>query len=138
MQNNIHKAEEKKEEEGPKEHDGENDFKQDIERMKEMQTRSELMPDEVEDVKEEEPVLADDARLAIGFKSFNLIQVLGQGGFGKVFLVDLKDNKSKQFAMKVLSKQELYKNKHLKYALTECNVLKKMDNPYVIKMHYSF
>ena len=40
--------------------------------------------------------------------------------------------------MKILSKSELYKNKHLKYALTEANVLKKMNHPYVIKMHYSF
>lgn len=40
--------------------------------------------------------------------------------------------------MKVLKKAFLYKNKHLKYAITECNILKQADHPFVIKMHYSF
>jgi len=42
------------------------------------------------------------------------------------------------YAMKVLKKAFLYKNKHLKYAITECNVLKQANHPFVIKMHYSF
>ena len=40
--------------------------------------------------------------------------------------------------MKILKKAFLYRNKHLKYAITECNILKMVDHPFVIKMHYSF
>lgn len=40
--------------------------------------------------------------------------------------------------MKVLKKAELYRNKHLKYAITECNILKHADHPFIIKMHFSF
>ena len=40
--------------------------------------------------------------------------------------------------MKVLKKSVLVKNKHLKYAITEANVLKRADHPYIIKMHFSF
>jgi serum/glucocorticoid-regulated kinase 2 len=40
--------------------------------------------------------------------------------------------------MKVLKKAFLYRNKHLKYAITECNILKHAKHPFVIKMHYSF
>lgn len=40
--------------------------------------------------------------------------------------------------MKILKKAFLYRNKHLKYAITECNILKTADHPFVIKMHYSF
>ena len=40
--------------------------------------------------------------------------------------------------MKVLKKDFLIKNNHLKYAITECNVLKQTDHPFIIKLHYSF
>ena len=63
--------------------------------------------------------------------------MLGQGTFGKVFKVKKKGTEN-LYAMKVLKKSVLVKNKHLKYAITECNVLKRADHPYIIKMHYSF
>ena len=65
------------------------------------------------------------------------MEVLGHGAFGKVFKCKLK-GKEEIYAMKVLKKAFLYKNKHLKYAITECNILKQAEHPYVIKMHYSF
>lgn len=40
--------------------------------------------------------------------------------------------------MKVLSKQFLVKNNHLKYAISECNIMKQAAHPFVLKMHYSF
>lgn len=41
-------------------------------------------------------------------------------------------------AMKVLSKAHLEKTKHMKYAVTERNVLSAVDHPFVIKMRQSF
>jgi len=65
--------------------------------------------------------------------------VLGQGTFGKVFRVHLKkDASKKELAMKVLSKQFLVKNNHLKYAISEANILKRASHPFVLKMHYAF
>jgi len=63
---------------------------------------------------------------------------LGEGSFGKVYKVNLKNDTTRVFAMKVLSKQFLVKNNHLKYAISECNILKQSNHPYVLKMHYSF
>lgn len=40
--------------------------------------------------------------------------------------------------MKVLSKKFLVRNNHLKYAISECNVLKRASHPFVLRMHYSF
>ena len=40
--------------------------------------------------------------------------------------------------MKVLSKEYLVKHRQLKYAVTECNVLKRMHNPFIINLHFSF
>ena len=39
---------------------------------------------------------------------------------------------------KFLNKSVLTRNRHLKYAITEWNVLKRADHPYIIRMHYSF
>ena len=40
--------------------------------------------------------------------------------------------------MKVLNKGFLVKNQHLKYAISEANILKRASHPFVLKMHYSF
>ena len=112
-------------------------FKQDLQRMKEMQGRVELPPDEVEEVKNQEVKLLDDGAVGIGFKSFEVLEILGNGAFGKVFKCKKKGCET-EYAMKILKKAFLYRNKHLKYAITECNILKMADHPFVIKMHYSF
>ena len=85
-----------------------------------------------------DPVLLDDGvLLGIGFKSFEISEILGHGAFGKVFKCKRKGYEQ-DYAMKILKKAFLYRNKHLKYAITECNILKQADHPFVIKMHYSF
>ena len=53
--------------------------------MKEMQERQELPPDEVMAMKQANPELMDDGLLGIGFKSFEITELLGHGAFGKVF-----------------------------------------------------
>lgn len=68
-----------------------------------------------------------------------MIEILGQGTFGKVFKVRKhEDVGGIEYAMKVLKKAFLVKNNHLKYAITECNILKQANNPFVLKLHYSF
>ena len=78
-----------------------------------------------------------DEDVDVGFKSFEIQEVLGQGTFGKVFKVKKIDTGA-IYAMKVLKKSVLARNKHLKYAITEWNVLKRADHPYIIRLHYSF
>ncbi len=73
----------------------------------------------------------------INFNSFEILEYLGSGSFGKVFKVRLKST-NEIFAMKVINKSLLIKNKLLRYAKTECNILKKSNCPFIIKLHYSF
>ncbi len=40
--------------------------------------------------------------------------------------------------MKILSKKYLIKNQQLRYAVTECNVLKQVRHPFIIGLHYAF
>ncbi len=71
------------------------------------------------------------------YDSFELLEIVGAGSFGKIFKVKKKDS-GKIYAMKVLSKAYLVKHRQLKYAITECNVLKQISHPYIINMHFSF
>ena len=73
----------------------------------------------------------------IGFDSFVIEECLGAGSFGKVFKVKLKTS-GETYAMKVLNKRALLKNNHIKYAITECNVLKQANSPFLLSLHFSF
>ena len=79
----------------------------------------------------------DDENSEVNFNSFEILEQIGSGSFGKVFRVRMKKTKE-IYAMKVLSKSYLIKKKLLRYAITECNILKESDCPFIIKLHYSF
>lgn len=73
----------------------------------------------------------------IGFKSFEIIKILGAGSFGKVYLAKKKSN-GKVYAMKALKKRDLIIKKQLRYAVTEVNVLKRCNHPFVLTLHCAF
>lgn len=80
----------------------------------------------------------DSQKKGISYSSFKIIEELGEGTFGKVFKVTLL-NEEKIYAMKVLGKRNLIRNNQLRYAVTECNVLKNASKcPYIVSLHYAF
>ncbi len=78
-----------------------------------------------------------DPEQKVNFGSFALLEKIGAGAFGSIFRVEHKAT-HEVFAMKAISKKYLFKTKQLKYAMTECQILKMMDHPFIIKMHYAF
>ena len=90
--------------------------------------------------KEEDYKLLEDPILNntnVGFNSFTILDCLGAGSFGKVFKVRMKSN-GEIYAMKVINKRFLMKNNQLRYAITECNVLKQATSPFILTLYYSF
>eukprot|EP00826_Nyctotherus_ovalis_P063356 TRINITY_DN9287_c0_g2_i6.p1 TRINITY_DN9287_c0_g2~~TRINITY_DN9287_c0_g2_i6.p1 ORF type:complete len:235 (+),score=74.04 TRINITY_DN9287_c0_g2_i6:1510-2214(+) len=73
----------------------------------------------------------------IGFSSFKVVSKLGQGAFGRVFEVQMLSNNA-TYAMKSISKEFLSETRQFKYAEAECRILKELDHPFVIKLHYAF
>ena len=69
--------------------------------------------------------------------SFIIEDCLGAGSFGKVFKIRMKSD-GEIYAMKVLNKKYLIKNNQLKYAITECNVLKQAASSFILTLYYSF
>jgi ankyrin repeat protein/tRNA A-37 threonylcarbamoyl transferase component Bud32 len=82
----------------------------------------------------EDPILNNTT---VGFNSFTILDCLGAGSFGKVFKVRMKSN-GEIYAMKVINKRFLLKNNQLRYAITECNVLKQATSPFILTLYYSF
>ena len=76
-------------------------------------------------------------RKGINFNSFEILSLLGVGSFGKVCKVKLKKT-GQIYAMKILNKDFLIKNRILKHAITECNILKKSSSPFIITLHFAF
>lgn len=42
------------------------------------------------------------------------------------------------FAMKVLRKKQLMLKNQIRYAVSESSILKKMEHPFVLSLHYAF
>ena len=88
---------------------------------------------------EKNEILIEDSTIKEGitFNSFEILNLLGIGSFGKVCKVRMKKT-GKIYAMKILNKNFLIKHKLLRNAITECNILKKASSPFIISLHYAF
>ena len=71
------------------------------------------------------------------FKDFEIISVLGEGSFGKVFKVKKRDCGT-IYAMKSMQKKQLITNNQVRYAVAEAQIMKSLDNTYVLKLMYTF
>lgn len=68
---------------------------------------------------------------------FELLRVVGQGAFGKVFQVKQRAT-GRIFAMKVMRKDKVLAKNHSEYMRQERDILTDIDHPFIVKMHYSF
>jgi ribosomal protein S6 kinase alpha-5 len=83
-----------------------------------------------------------DRREKVCQSDFELLQVLGTGAYGKVFLVRKirGSNSGKLFAMKILKKAYVTrKRKTAEHTVTERDVLEAIrDSPFLATLHYAF
>ena len=70
-------------------------------------------------------------------EDFNIIKVIGQGTFGKVFLVQLKSSKE-LFAMKCIRKEFIISTDQIEHTLTERTLLANLESPFVVYLEYAF
>ena len=73
----------------------------------------------------------------IGCEDFKILRLLGKGSFGKVFLVQKKDDKI-YYAMKVLNKETIYRKNQVKHMKNEREIMEKINSPFIVKLHYAF
>jgi len=70
-------------------------------------------------------------------KDFKILRLLGQGSFGRVFLVEYRGD-TKLYAMKVLSKERIFKMRQVNHTKNEREILEKLDNPFIVKLYFAF
>ena len=73
----------------------------------------------------------------VSLEDFDLLKVLGKGGFGKVMLVRKKGGDD-IYAMKVLKKEAVIRRNQVAHTKTETQILKQIRHPFLTRMHYAF
>ncbi|KAJ3280821.1 serine/threonine protein kinase psk1, partial [Rhizoclosmatium sp. JEL0117] len=74
----------------------------------------------------------------VGVDDFERLKVIGQGGYGKVFLVRKKATQT-IYAMKVLKKATLViHTKTVEHTKNERSILSQLAHPFIVKLHYAF
>jgi 3-phosphoinositide dependent protein kinase-1 len=68
---------------------------------------------------------------------FHLGEVLGQGAFGQVLKVTDKET-GREYAMKILSKQHIIKEKKMDYVKVERDVMTKLNHPNIVRLVLTF
>ncbi|XP_060529508.1 ribosomal protein S6 kinase beta-2-like [Cylas formicarius] len=74
-------------------------------------------------------------------KDFDLLKVLGKGGYGKVFQCRKRNGRDagKIFAMKVLKKASIVRNqKDVSHTKAERNILESVKHPFIVQLNYAF
>ncbi|XP_031247447.1 serine/threonine-protein kinase AtPK2/AtPK19-like [Pistacia vera] len=75
--------------------------------------------------------------LSVGIEDFEVLKVVGQGAFGRVYQVR-KKHTSEIYAMKVMRKDKIMEKNHAEYMKAERDILTKIDHPFIVQLKYSF
>jgi len=86
---------------------------------------------------EEEAKMLRNRRKKMTPNDFENLTIIGRGAFGEVRICRKKDE-GKVYAMKIMKKQEMLKKNQVQHIRAERDVLALADNPWVVKLHYSF
>eukprot|EP00892_Ulva_mutabilis_P008167 jgi/Ulvmu1/5722/UM024_0075.1 len=74
---------------------------------------------------------------AMGPSDFQAVREIGQGAFGKVYLVQSRTTRQ-FYAMKVLNKQRVLQKEQVSYAMCERDVLCSLTHPYLVTLRFAF
>ncbi|KAK8478534.1 hypothetical protein V6N13_072466 [Hibiscus sabdariffa] len=112
-------------------------------------TLSSSLPLEIQQIREYEAETENEdeqVQAKIGPENFEILRVVGQGAFGKVFQVrrkggdagDVEGDGDGIFAMKVMKKVTIIKKNHVDYMRAERDILTKVVHPFIVQLRYSF
>lgn len=102
------------------------------------EAQEELRKSSIDDVIPENPNgLVESQHQSVGLKDFEVLKVVGQGAFGRVYQVRRNDT-SDIYAMKVMRKDKIMEKNHTEYMKSERDILTKVDHPFIVQLRYSF
>lgn len=71
---------------------------------------------------------------SVTLESFKILELIGKGSFGEVYLVELLKIK-KLYAMKVLNKSKIVSQNIVRYVLAERNILSNIRHPFITRLY---
>ncbi|KAG2691150.1 hypothetical protein I3843_09G218200 [Carya illinoinensis] len=74
---------------------------------------------------------------SVGIDDFEILKVVGQGAFAKVYQVRKKGS-LEIYAMKVMRKDKIVEKNHAEYMKAERDILTNVDHPFIVQLRYSF
>lgn len=87
-----------------------------------------------------EPIKPPEEKVSeegVHLHSFEILEEVGSGSFGKVFKVQ-KKHSEEIYALKSLNQTTLRQRKQLKYAIAECKILKSIRHPFILPLYWAF
>ncbi|KAI1900792.1 hypothetical protein AGOR_G00053520 [Albula goreensis] len=75
---------------------------------------------------------------SVSLSDFRVICTLGMGGFSRVELVQLKDDASRSFAMKVLKKRHILDTSQQEHILSERRIMMEAYSPFTVRLYRTF
>ncbi|KAM8837110.1 cGMP-dependent protein kinase 1-like isoform 2-T2 [Spinachia spinachia] len=69
---------------------------------------------------------------------FNIVDTLGVGGFGRVELVQLKNEEAKTFAMKILKKRHIVDTRQQEHIRSEKHIMTDAHSDFVVRLYRTF
>ncbi|XP_034534332.1 cGMP-dependent protein kinase 1-like [Notolabrus celidotus] len=74
----------------------------------------------------------------VSLNDINIVCTLGMGGFSRVELVQLKNDTSRSFALKVLKKRHILDTSQQGHILSERNIMMEAHSPFIIRLYRTF
>ena len=78
-----------------------------------------------------------DENSIVSLSDFKIVKLIGQGGFGKVYLVK-RQGTSTHYAMKVLRKDFIMQQDQFEHIMTERQILAQVRSPFIVDMQFAF
>ena len=88
-------------------------------------------------IKPHSSFLSGDSHRLFSLDDFDLLKVIGKGGFSKVFMVRRRDT-GKVYALKTLSKDKIRRDNKVENIMNERAIMEGVNHPFIVRMKQAF
>ncbi|GIY75683.1 hypothetical protein CEXT_811151 [Caerostris extrusa] len=80
----------------------------------------------------------DEDLLKLKLSDLRVVTTLGVGGFGRVELVQVANDPTKSFALKIMKKAQIVETRQQQHIMSEKNIMEEVDSDFIVKLYRTF